>query len=614
MKKRLLLLFFIAIVYIVGNLVLNRWTKSLYYGDSNGYYLHVVSFFVNQDVGDYDKTITSLIETNPNSLDPREDIYGIRLTEKGRRYIKYTLGVPVMETPFFLLAHAYAKVSGKYKADGWSTPYLFIVGFAIIFYVLIGFYLLIGVLERYFSTTITVLTVLAVAFATNIFFQSTYVTMSHGFLFFDYCLLLHLTLRFYDNPSALKAFGIGAVVGLITLTRVPEVVSAFIPLLWGVYDKKTLLARWQLIKENGAFVLAAPIGFILVFSLQISYWYYVSGEFFFNPYQGEGFDFMNPRIHKGWFDFKNGWLIYTPIMAFSLLGWFLLRKHNPASQLAIFVFVGLHAYIHYSYYAWSYFPGLGQRPMVETYPLLSFGLAAFFLSCNKSVWLRWVPAIAIIFFTGLNMFQTWQMKKGVIWSERSNQAFYWETFGTLTPTLNSLRSYDSGEFQPKEEEIKRKEKLYEESFEDTTALVTSTAFPRSGSHTLYDSSKLPYTSDTISLSGLSPGDWIKVGVHAFIEGKDFTYNRDVSTELAIQLYDEWGYKYRGRRIKIAGHIANPGYSIWSAGEPRKWGEASFYIGLPAAFNDRWQVLVRIYNNHEQLMHLDDLYIESYERQ
>jgi hypothetical protein len=34
--------------------------STLYYGDPNGYYLHVVSFFVNQDVGDYDQTITSL--------------------------------------------------------------------------------------------------------------------------------------------------------------------------------------------------------------------------------------------------------------------------------------------------------------------------------------------------------------------------------------------------------------------------------------------------------------------------------------------------------------------------------------------------------------------------
>ena len=150
MKQRNLLLLLIAIVYISGNFILNRWEKTLYYGDSNGYYLHVVSLFVNQDVGDYDKTITTLQEKNPDSGDPREDKYGIRLTEKGKRYIKYTLGVPLMETPFFLVAHAFAKASPKYEANGWSRPYLFVIGFAIIFYVLIGFYLLMKVMEKYF--------------------------------------------------------------------------------------------------------------------------------------------------------------------------------------------------------------------------------------------------------------------------------------------------------------------------------------------------------------------------------------------------------------------------------------------------------------------------------
>jgi hypothetical protein len=105
-KPRYLLLLLIAIGYIGGNFVVDRWGKTLYYGDSNGYYLHVVSFFVNQDVGDYDKTITTLRQVNPDSSDPREDVYGIRLTDKGRRYIKYTVGVPLMEAPFFLLAHA----------------------------------------------------------------------------------------------------------------------------------------------------------------------------------------------------------------------------------------------------------------------------------------------------------------------------------------------------------------------------------------------------------------------------------------------------------------------------------------------------------------------------
>jgi len=59
----------------------DTWRFTLFHGDANGYYLHVVSFFINNDVVDYDKTINSLQKYSSNSSDPRLDKVGIRLTE-----------------------------------------------------------------------------------------------------------------------------------------------------------------------------------------------------------------------------------------------------------------------------------------------------------------------------------------------------------------------------------------------------------------------------------------------------------------------------------------------------------------------------------------------------
>ena len=611
MKPRYLLLLLIAIGYIGGNFVVDRWGKTLYYGDSNGYYLHVVSFFVNQDVGDYDKTITTLRQVNPDSSDPREDVYGIRLTDKGRRYIKYTVGVPLMEAPFFLLAHAYTKLTSQYPADGWSKPYLLAVGFAIIFYVLLGFYLLIGILQRYFSSQITTLVVLSLAFATNLFFHATYVTMAHGFLFFDYCLLLYLTIRFYETPSTLRALGLGAMVGLITLTRVPEIVSALIPLLWGVTSMETLRERLRFIGANLKYVVAAPVGFLLGFSLQFAYWYYVSGHLIFNPYEGEGFNFLKPNILRGWFDFANGWLIYTPIMAFSLLGWPLLRRYCRAPQLAILAFVGLHAYIHYSYYAWTYFPGLGSRPMVETYPLLAFGLAASYQYCSERKWLRWLPVTALVLFTALNLFQTWQMRQGIIWSERGNRAFYLETFATLTPTLNSHRAYESNELQPDEADITLVKPLVQQGFEDTTLFATVTDVTHSGNYALYDTREfLPWKAE-LNLSDMQPRDWLKVGVSAYIREADRLHERDKAAVLVVEIVDENGKKKKWKCILIAPFIGNKEHHIWPTGEVNMWDEASFYVRLPRGLQPNWRANVFVWNAPGQKMILDDLYVELY---
>lgn len=602
----------IALLFLAGYVLIDRWDEALYHGDSNSYYLHVVSFWVNQDVGDYNATISSLQAANPGSADPREDKFGIRLTERGRRYIKYTLGVPVMETPFFLLAHAWAKVSGTYPADGWSKPYLLAVSLSTVLYLLVGFFLLSRVLQRYFSSPVTALVLLTLAFATNVFYHATYVTMAHGFLFFDYCLLLFLTERFYDRPSRAKAFGIGLVVGLIALTRVPEVISLLLPLLWGINNREALRKRWQFLIGHPAYLLLAGLGLGLAFSPQLGYWYYVSGQLYFNPYEGEGFNFLQPMIYKGWFDFSNGWLIYTPVMLFSLIGLFRLRHHAPGKLLPIALFVGLHAYIHYSYYAWTYFPGLGSRPMVETYPLLAFGLGACFAPLLQHLWAAAGLGLGLLFFTWLNLFQTWQMKKGMIWSERGNAAFYLETFGTLQPTWHSMVAFDTKERQPADTAALRPaELLFREGFEtpDNPHRYTGQVYQGQGA-------LLPPHGDYILTDTLAPdraqaGDWLRISLYAYMPEAGRIWSRDSGIILFTELQNGDGRRKKRRLMRPTAYIGNTDYSIWHAGTPDQWGEAAFFFRLPRSFKTGWHLRLYLRNPAGQRVYLDEVRVQQY---
>ncbi len=612
MKQRTLLLLIISVVYVSGYFALERWKMNLYYGDSNGYYLHVVSFFINNDVGDYDKTITELREINPNSGDPREDKYGIRLTSKGRRYIKYTLGVPVMETPFFLLAHAYAKWSNKYDANGWTSPYLLIVSFSTVFYVLAGFWLLIPIVQRYFKKWAVVIGVLTLAFATNLFFQATYITMSHSFLFFDYCLLLHLTIRFYDQPSSWRALFIGMVVGLIALTRVPEVISILIPVLWGVTNVDKFRARVTFFIQNYSYLLLAALGLLIGFSLQFCYWYYVSGALVFNPYDGEGFNFLKPQIWNGFFHFQNGWLIYTPVMAFSLIGLFFIKRYFPDIFLPILAFVGLHAFIHYSYYAWTFFPGLGQRPMVETYALLVFPLTAFFATVAKRKWLNGVAMVLLAFFTWLNLFQTWQMKEGIIWSERGNAAFYYETFGRLSSSKKALIAYDTKIIQPDSSDLKLVNNLGNQTFEDSLSNAYVSSIQRSGKYTYLTGSKdLEFFIDSISMEGVESGDWLRIQTDAFMHPVDQLWQRDNILIFGLQLFNEEGKRKLERSIRLSGHIGNNTYSIWSDGVANVWDQPYFYVRVPKKINEKWTAKVFAYNPNGQKLYLDNVRLDHY---
>jgi hypothetical protein len=612
-KQRYFLLFLIALVYLAGFFVHGRWKTTLLLGDSNGYYMHVVSFFVNQDVGDYDQTIKTLLKTNSRTVDARNDPFGIRLTDKGKRYIKYTLGVGVMETPFFFLGHLYAKFSNKYQANGWSLPYLLAVSLSTIFYLLIGFNLLIKSLQRYFPKNVTMFVVLGIALATNLYYHALSLVMAHGFLFFLYCLLIYLTIHFYEKPGVKKALGLGATVGLITLTRVPEVVTALVPLLWGIYSWESLKNRVDFLRINYALMLYATLSFLLVFSIQLVYWYYVSGKFIFNPYQGESFNFLEPNILKGWFYFKNGWLIYTPIMAFSLIGWVLLRRYLPEAQLAIFAVVGLVAYIHYSYYVWAYFPGLGSRPMVETYPLLAFGLAAFFMFCNEKKWLSWFPYAILVFFTMLNMFQTWQQNTGLIWTEHGNYAFYLESFGMTKPTIESLRAFDSGEIQPDSSKLNFVKNILIDDFESFSEIPTDSTFSHSGNFSLFQTGKYSAWGKVFNLNDTKDNDWLRVGIYAFMSPKHQFWKRNHSPNLIIEIYDDENIKRKWISLKLSSHIAkNKNYSIWHSGDTNIWAEAALFIKLPRDINSGWSFKAYIWNANQKKLYLDDFRVDLYE--
>lgn len=601
----------IALLFFSGYLLIDRWGEALYYGDSNSYYLHVVSFWVNQDVGDYGATISSLQAANPGSPDPREDRFGIRLTKRGRRYIKYTLGVPIMETPFFWMAHLFAKRSPNYPADGWSSPYLLAVSLSTIVYLLLGFYLLGRVLCRHFSQRVTALVLLTLAFSTNVFYHATYVTMAHGFLFFDYCLLLYLTERYYGRPTPLKALGIGLIVGLIALTRVPEVISLLIPLLWGVRSWEELRQRWQFFRRRGSHLLLAGLGLLLAFSPQLGYWYYVSGQLYFNPYDGEGFDFLRPMVYKGWFDFSNGWLIYTPVMLLSLIGLFRLPKAAPGRLLPILAFVGLHVYIHYSYYAWTYFPGLGQRPMVETYPLLAFGLGACFEPVLRKRWPAFALLAALGFFTWLNLFQTWQMRKGIIWPERGNTAFYLETFGRLTPSWHSMVAFDTKERQPDTTTLQRRSTFYQAGFEQPGTPHRTTAAAHNGKASMQPPGHDYPLADSLELPSAAPGDWLRISLWAYVRAADQTWNRDEGVILFAELVDESGHRRKRRLMRPVSYIGNEAYSIWHAGRPDQWGEAAFFFRLPRRFEESWRLKLYLRNPAGQVVFLDDLRVGHY---
>jgi hypothetical protein len=464
------------ILFVLGLTVLNLcafhyfqfYKRFVSGGDSWGYYTHLVSTFIYHDIGDYHATAAGSKEQFPDFGDQFSNGYGVLHQAPTGKYVtKYTNGVALMLSPFFGLAHLYVKLSHKYLANGFSTPYLLAIGWGVIFWLSLSYYYLITVLRRYFSKWVTGITLFTLAFATNLFYNTTYNSiMSHALLFACYAFLIYNTDTYYKNPNQRRLILLAFSAAMLSLLRLNEIYCILIPLLWNVTDFTSLKARFQWIFQNIKQYLIAALCASIVFVPQIIYWKKLTGKFIYDGYIKEYFDFKHPHIYDGWFDYGNGWLVWSPVMVISLLGIIVLRRYAKAAFLPLILLLPLHVYIIYSWWCYHYINGFGSRPMEHLYPILAFSMASFLAFMFQR---KWTTGLTLVFITGcigLNLFQVWQQHSGIIFTEMTNRGFYWGIFGQTKPTRNAIVGYASNEIQ--NDNIKVLKTIYTADFEDTT--------------------------------------------------------------------------------------------------------------------------------------------------
>ena len=188
--------------------------------------------------------------------------------------------------------------------------------------------------------------------------------------------------------------------------------------------------RLQLFWDKKLYLGLMLIMGIIILIPQFIYNYHLSGKLFFNVYShsGEHFFFTDPHLIDSWFSYRNGWLVYSPLMIFSLIGFvFMLRRKHEWFVYSISVFL-VYYFILASWWCWWY-AGFGNRAYINMYPFLALPLATtihFFLQRGRIA----RSSFILILFMGilLSLFQTNQFSRGLIhWGEMTHDA-YWDVF------------------------------------------------------------------------------------------------------------------------------------------------------------------------------------------
>jgi spore maturation protein SpmB len=250
---------------------------------------------------------------------------------------KFSVGPAMFWTPAYLLTH---------------NPIA--VGATSVLAALFALLLLWNLLLRYFNKTVSIMTVAAIAGASNLlFYGSLDVVNSHALTFFAATVFLSLL---YSKQK--QWFTIGAALGFLGLMRAQDIVYCVILVPF-------------ITKKNFVPIIA---GFLLVFSPQLFAWQFISGKFWVNPYLAgkEGFDFLRPHIFGVLFGLQNGLFLWTPITFLGAIGLVIKKRF-----LFLSVFI-LELYTVASWSTWWQGASYSGRMFVSCLPVLSFGVASIF--------------------------------------------------------------------------------------------------------------------------------------------------------------------------------------------------------------------------------------------
>jgi hypothetical protein len=171
---------------------------------------------------------------------------------------------------------------------------------------------------------------------------------------------------------------------------------------------------------------------MLLASLQVAYWHHATGgEFIVYSYQEQGFSWLRPHIGNGLFSYRAGWLTYTPIFILLVPGFALLRKQIPSLFLVLLGYTILFVYVAFAWDIWWYGASIGQRTMVQLYPLLLNPLGCvigWVLESRRSIKLLFL--LFLLTTSSYNLWLTHQAPRGgLLEAGNMTRAYFWAILG-----------------------------------------------------------------------------------------------------------------------------------------------------------------------------------------
>ncbi|MBA3663554.1 MAG: hypothetical protein H0W61_05010 [Bacteroidetes bacterium] len=389
---------FTVLLAVISSYYLN-WSKhstvNFADGDSKDYYSYLLSVFIHHDLGHQQGSDWFLMQTGSGTINV------------------HPVGVSLLILPFFGIGSMMALLL-HFPLDGLSLPFQVSMALAALFYACIGLIFIKKTLILYgTSDKITALVLLLTFFGTNLLnYTLNEALMSHVYSFSLISIFLYHSGKYITLHTNRNLYFSATVLGLIILVRPNNILVLLSVFIW-FSNRQQCKEFFRNLFRSRVFYSALLITFLLVL-IQSLVWYIQSGSLLHHTYKADGFYWLHPQILKMLFGFDGGFFVYVPLCFVFLFGLTIIYKESKFRFIAFTAFLALLIYFFASYWAYTYFDGLGIRVLVDFYAFFSFLGAKLFtqLSFHKGIFAA-VSAICV-FFTYISLVYCYQQKNNIL--------------------------------------------------------------------------------------------------------------------------------------------------------------------------------------------------------
>jgi hypothetical protein len=430
-KNKYNILFYGFILSIGASLFYFRPLSSTWFpiigGDGLGYYSYLPARYIYHDNNYEFKWFNKVYNDNYPfcSFDSPEDNFMVQYKDK--RINKYYPGLSLLWTPFFVIAHGSAKLSG-YKADGYSLPYQIAIAFASLCYLFLGLFYLRKLIQKlYHNELLSLIIPFTIFYGTHLFYYTVFLnSQSHTYSFTFVTLFLYFTYSFFNEADKKTFHLILSVLCFSILISIRPLNGLIVFAIPALIPNNFFKEKYKIKLESKSIL---PLVLVLLVIINTCVILYTQTETVIPyTYVNERFYFTNPKLFDVLFSYHAGLFTYVPLALISFFGVFYLKN-----KVQKFLFPAILFLILYLYSSWWYWP-ITTRALIDFYPIIALILAALLSKVINYPKLKTTFITLLFILTGYHQLKSFQLHNGILDENYTHSELYWQNFFRIHKT------------------------------------------------------------------------------------------------------------------------------------------------------------------------------------